>query len=141
MLRPLKSACPGPCLLSSRPRHPTRCLHLGGSSKCNLSPLPHLPAQHASSQATKADTDAIPSRPRSHRVLFWYSVHPSQSAPLLPTSPDTSLAPASITSHLQSCDPAIPPSEATLAALLPTERPRLRLPISVKRKLTLLAVV
>ena len=97
VLCPLKSAGLAPCLLSPRPVHLTRHLHLDWNSKYNIAQV-----QPASSWAMKEDTGA--NLLSLGTGSCWYSVHPSQSSPLLPTSPDTCLAPASITSPLQSCD-------------------------------------
>lgn len=137
-------------LLSPEPRpvHSTRRLHLGPQAQCNLSFLPtpsigNLPPLLCGwSQAMKVGTPLA----LSHTVLV---SSPCASFLMLSTvssSPVTSLAPASLISHLQSCLPVIPPAapselcEVALTTWLAAKNPQLWLSTAVKRKSKLLVM-
>lgn len=62
-------------------------------------------------QALKAGTAPHPPLSATAGSYFDNCVHLFQSSPLISTSPDTSLVPVSVISHLQSHPLAIPPSE------------------------------
>lgn len=86
------------------------------SSKCNLASLLPLHDQHPSAPVwlglgTEGRHCPQPASLSHAGSYFDNCVYRFQSSPLVSTSPDTSLVPASVISHLQSHLLAIPPSE------------------------------
>lgn len=86
------------------------------SSKCNLASLLPLHDQHPSAPVWLGSgtegRHCPPPASLSHAGSYFDNcVHLFQSSPLVSTSPDTSLVPASVISHLQSHLLAIPPWE------------------------------